>query len=107
MFAGITWTTTGMLLWYEGHRLLAYLRDNHTQFFEKTTYSSRIRFNLRSIPFLFSKDDLGDQKVNFLKSNFKRLIAFTVTQFLTFPALFLIVIINKDFVRNPLGTLNH
>lgn len=99
IFVLSTWLATGVLNFYEHQRLRKYLRENHFDFFKKITYSTTGFFNIRSIPFLFSKEDLGDQNVSLLKSNVKRFWGFALTQFLMYPALILIVLLDQNFMR--------
>jgi len=99
IFALTTWLATAILNFHESHRLRTYLRDNHSDFFKKITYSTTGFFNIRYIPFLFSKEDQDDKNVSFLKSNIKRFFAFALSQFLMYPALFLIVLIDQNFIR--------
>ena len=93
-FALITWIPTGFLSLYESYRLRAYLRDNHAQMWERITYSTTGMFNIHSIPFILSSEDLGDQSVRYLKSNFKRFWAFALTQFFFLFVLSLVVLID-------------
>jgi hypothetical protein len=106
IFALSTWLATGIVNFYESHRLRKYLRDNHSDFFKKITYSTTGFFNIHSIPFLFSKEDLGDQNVSFLKSNVKRFWGFALTQFLMYPVLILIVLIDQSFIRRAIEIWN-
>jgi hypothetical protein len=84
-----------ILNFYEGHRLMKYLKVNHRAKWAYITYVPLFGPGgvnaFRTLPFLFSKDDLSDNRVFELKHNYKRFIRLTLTVFFTLPVLFLIV----------------
>ena len=88
-----TWIAVMILNRYEGNRLMSHLKQNHRAKWEHITYVPFFGYGyyngFRSLPFLYSKDDLGDQMVTELKKNYRRFIILALTIFFTFPVLFL------------------
>ena len=97
IYAVPTWVAVMILNFYEGHRLMKYLKMNHREKWEYITYVPLFGSGgvnaFRTLPFLFSKDDLSDNAVFELKNNYKRFIRLTLTIFFTFPVLFFIVML--------------
>ena len=93
-----TWLAIMILGFYEGHRLMEYLKMNHREKWEYLTYVPLFGpggvNGFRSLPFLFSKDDLGDNIVLELKKNYRKFIKLALAVFFTLPFLFLLVMIN-------------
>lgn len=96
-YAVPTWLSVMILNFYEGHRLMKYLKINHRKKWEYITYVPLFGpggvNSFRSLPFLFSKDDLGDNIVLELKNNYKSIIKLTLVIFFTLPLLFLSIML--------------
>jgi hypothetical protein len=90
-----TWIAVIIINVYEGHRLMSYIKMNHRSKWDEITYvplfGSGGYNSFRSLPFIFSKDDLDDRTVYELKKNYRSTIWLMLTIFLTFPVLFLII----------------
>jgi hypothetical protein len=87
-----------ILNFYEGHRLMSYLKQNHRAKWEHITYvpffgSGGVN-SFRSLPFIYSKADLGDQLVAELKKNYRRFIILMFAVFFTLPVLFFSVMLS-------------
>ncbi len=92
-----TWLTVMVLNMVEGHRLMNYLKHNHRAKWEELTY---VPFfgpggmnGLRTLPFLYSSDDLNDPVVGELKLNYRRFLKLTLIVFFTLPVLFITVML--------------
>ena len=76
---------------------MKYLKMNHREKWDYITYMPLFGPGgvnaFRTLPFLFSKDDLSDNAVLELKNNYKSFIKLTLTIFFTFPVLFYIVML--------------
>ena len=92
------WITVMILNFYEGHKLIKYLKINHNEKWKELTYcpilGSGNANGFRTLPFLFSKDDLGDNVVLQLKNNYKNFLKLALTIFFTFPIVFYLIILN-------------
>lgn len=87
-----TWVSVIVLNVWEGRRLMEYLRLNHnSKWIELTTVLGIPggRNSFRTIPFLYSKDNLNDPMVEVLKRNYRMFMLFILTVFLTFPLILL------------------
>ncbi|HEY49467.1 MAG TPA: hypothetical protein G4O13_05415 [Dehalococcoidia bacterium] len=80
---------------HEYQRLLYYLKANHRQMWEYLTFNvpilghGHITNSGRIQKFLFSREDLGDPGVAFLKSNYKRLLLLSLAALLVYPCIVL------------------
>lgn len=99
IYAAPTWIAVLILNFYEGHRLIEYLKKHHRATWEYITY---VPFfgpggvnSFRSLPFLFSEDDLGDETVAELKKNYRRFLILMLVVFVTLPVLFLILMLSQ------------
>lgn len=92
-----TWLPIMALNVTEGRRLMEYLKDNHYEKWEEMTYvpglGSGLTNSLRSLPFIRSKDDLGDPEVMRLKQNYRSIRKLALTVFYTYPLVFIMVIL--------------
>ena len=83
------WLAVMAINFYEGDRLIEYLRKNHHDKWEEVTtvplLGSGCCNNFRTFEFIFSKDDLDDPNIVVLKSMSKKLLALTLTVFFSFP----------------------
>jgi len=81
----------------EGRRLMGYLEKHHKEKWKELTYFPGLGpgnvNSFRSLPFLYSKEDLEDPLVKELKLNYRKVIKFMLTVFLTTPILFLIIML--------------
>jgi hypothetical protein len=98
IYAVPTWIAVMILNFYEGHRLMSYLKQNHRAKWEHITYvpffgSGGVN-SFRSLPFIYSKADLGDQLVAELKKNYRRFIILMFAVFFTLPVLFFSVMLS-------------
>lgn len=89
------WLAVMVLNALEGYRLMSYLRKYHNAKWQELTYipgfgSGNVN-GFRSLPFIYSKDDLNDECVKVLKANYRRFIALTLTIFFTMIPLGMIV----------------
>jgi hypothetical protein len=86
-----TWITVMVLNLYEGRRLMHYLERNHREKWKELTYIPGFgpggHNSFRTLPFIYSKDDLGDPVLKDLKMNYRRFIKFVLTVFFTVPVL--------------------
>jgi len=89
-----TWISIVVLNAIEGHRLMEYLKHNHRQKWEYLTSGPGFgpgRMNsFRSLPFIYSNDDLADSVVKELKTNYRRFVKLILTVFFTMLPLFII-----------------
>jgi hypothetical protein len=97
IYAVPTWLVLAILNFYEGHRFLSYLKQHHRATWEYITYipifGSGNYNGFRTLPFVYSKDDLGDEVVAELKKNLRRFIILLLVVFFTMPVLFLVVVL--------------
>jgi len=98
VYAIPTWVVVAVLNLYEGHKLREYLRKNHSAKWEYLTYipffGSGGYNGFRLLPFLYSKDDLGDPNVAELKKRGRRFIVLALTIFFTMPLIFLAIMLS-------------
>lgn len=95
----LTWGGIMLLGLVPHENIGPYLKENHHETWEYLTYSplftpmfGRMGMNgFRSVPWLFSKDDLDDPVIRECKVVAKRMIAFILTVFLTFMPLAILV----------------
>jgi hypothetical protein len=97
IYAVPTWVAVMILNLYEGHRLIGYLKQHHRSTWEYITYVPFLGLggvnSFRSLPFLYSKDDLGDEVVAELKKNYRRFAILMLVVFFTLPVLFFAVML--------------
>ena len=83
-----TWLSVMVLNVVEGRRLSSYLRKHHPQKWQWLTYvpglGSGMHNGFRSLPWLYSADDLGDPVVAALKKEQKRFINWMLTVFFSY-----------------------
>ena len=76
---------------------LKYLKQNHRHKWEYLTSGPGFGpggvNSFRSLPFIYSEDDLGDAIVKELKTNYRRFVKFTLTVFFTLPPLFIVTML--------------
>ncbi len=80
-----TWITIMILNMVEGRRLMNYLKTNHPDKWMELSGFNRINGTI----FVFSKDNLGDPKVDFFKKNYRGFFKLTLCVFFTIPILFI------------------
>ncbi len=92
-----TWLAIMDLNFTEGYRLVQYLKDNHYEKWKEITYVPGLGYgccnSYRSLPFVYSKDDLGDPVVTSLKKNYRAFVRLALTVFFTFPLIFIAVML--------------
>jgi hypothetical protein len=95
IYAIPTWIAIMILNFYEGHILLGYLEKNHREKWEHLTtfWGSRGYNGFRYLPFIFSKEDLGDQILSDHKKYYRKLIDLSITVFLSYPVIFLAIML--------------
>ena len=88
-----TWICIMILNFFEGYRLRTYLEENHHKIWEYQTsgpgFGSGGVNSFRTLPFVYSNDDLSDPMVKELKLNYRRFVRFMLTVFFTLPVLFI------------------
>ena len=81
----------------KGRDLLRYLEEHHHDKWEEIThipiFGSGGFYSFRSVPFIFSKDNLHDDQVKLLKTNYRGFIIFALAVFITIIPLFLVVML--------------
>jgi hypothetical protein len=92
-----TWGGVMILNFYEGRRLMAYLRKNHHEYWIYLTsgmgFGPGIANSFRSLPFLFSDDDLNDPNVKQLKENYRQFVLMLFLVFFSIPIFFVIIML--------------
>ena len=92
-----TWISIMVLNLIEGRRLMEYLKQNHRETWEHLTSGPGFGpggvNSFRSLPFIYSVEDLADPVVKELKVNCRRFVKLTLTVFLTIPVLFIITML--------------
>ena len=87
-YALCTWLPLMVLNVIEGCRLMSYLKDHHRQKWEELTYvpgfGSGGGNRFRTIPWLYSSDDLGDPAVAIMKTDHRRFIRLMLTVFFSY-----------------------
>jgi hypothetical protein len=88
------WIPIMLLNFYEGRRLMGYLRKHHpAKWAELTTF---LGFGpgwvngFRSVPWLYSADTLSDPVVAQLKGDYRQFICWSLVVLFTFPIFFII-----------------
>ena len=88
IYAVCTWLPAMALNAIEGRRLMSYLKSHHRQKWEELTYvpgfGSGGRNSFRTIPWLYSGDDLGDPSVANMKTEHRRFIRLMLTVFFSY-----------------------
>ena len=88
VYAVGTWLSVMVLNLIEGRRLSSYLREHHPEKWQWLTYvpglGSGMHNGFRSLPWLYSADDLGDPVVAALKKEQKRFIKWMLTVFFSY-----------------------
>lgn len=84
-----TWLPIMAVNLIEGSKLISYLREHHREKWEYLTYvplfGSGGHNGFRTLPWLYSQDDLGDPIVTALKADHRRFIRFMFTVFFSYP----------------------
>jgi hypothetical protein len=88
VYAVSTWLSVMVLNVIEGRKLSSYLREHHPEKWQWLTYvpgfGAGMHNGFRSLPWLYSADDLGDPVVAALKMDQKRFIKWTLTVFFSY-----------------------
>jgi hypothetical protein len=99
IYAFPTWLAVMILNYVEGHRLMGYLERNHKSTWEDITWIPFVGSggvnSFRTLFFLFSGDDLGDEVVKKLTKNYRQLLALMLIIFFSFIIIFLTIMIIK------------
>jgi hypothetical protein len=95
-FMGVSWLGIMGLNFYEGHRLMSYLQQQHPETWKWITtipvFGARGINSFRTLGFLFSADDCNDPVVHWLKGNYKRFLAFVLLVFFSYVVIFTITV---------------
>jgi hypothetical protein len=87
-----TWLPIMVLNMMESSRLMAYLKKHHYKKWEDLTYIPWLGKNgsngFRTLPWLYSPDDLGDQELAALKEEHRKFIRWVMTVFLSYLVIF-------------------
>ena len=91
------WLWVMYLNYRKGHDLMSYLKENHRKKWEEITYipffgSGGIN-SFKSLPFVYSNDDLSDDNIKELKKSYRKLINFALVVFVSAIPLFLLVMV--------------
>jgi hypothetical protein len=85
----VMWFPIMLLNLYEGRRLMSYLRQRHpAKWAELTTFwgfGPGCVNGFRSVPWLFSADNLNDPALERLKADYRHFIYWVMTVFFSFP----------------------
>jgi hypothetical protein len=96
-FMAISWLAIMVINYYEGHRLMSYLKNNHIETWKKITYvpgfGSGGTNTFRTMAFVNSADDLNDPMVQWFKENYKNVVTLVILAFMTYPILFIITVV--------------
>jgi hypothetical protein len=96
VFMGLSWIPIMGLNYYEGQRLMGYLKRHHPETWRALTYVPGFGFgginSFRALRFLRSPDDLNDANVRWLKENYRRFLRFMWLVFITYPILFILTV---------------
>lgn len=88
VYAVSTWLPVMVLNVIEGRKLSSYLREHHPDKWQWLTFVPGLGAGMhnafRSLPWLYSADDLGDPVVAALKTDQKRFIKWTLTVFFSY-----------------------
>lgn len=95
-YSAPTWIAVIFINMFEGRRLSNYLKENHKLKWEEITYVRGLgignRNSFRSLPFVFSEDDLSDPQLKKLKENYKQIIKLMLVVFFSMPIIFIIIV---------------
>ncbi len=95
-YALCTWLPLMVLNVIEGRRLMSYLNNHHHQKWDELTYlpgfGSGWHNGFRTLPWLYSSDDLGDPVVAIMKTDHRRFIRFVLIVFFSYLVLIPILI---------------
>jgi hypothetical protein len=104
VYALLTWIAVIGVSIYEARRFFSYLENHHKSKWEEITYvpifGSGGHNAFRSLPFIYSKDDLGDTNVQMLKDNNKGVIKLLLTVFISFIFIFWAVMIDSHAIAD-------
>ena len=91
------WLWVMYLNYRKGHDLMSYLKEHHRKKWEEITYIPFFGpggFNsFKSLPFIYSSDNLSDDNVKELKNRYRKLINFALVVFVSTVPLFLLVMV--------------
>ena len=76
---------------YEGRRLTNYLKDNYKdeyKFIKSFGEIQGVHNSFNTLSFIFSDDDYNDENLDFLKSNYKKMILLVFSVFFSYPIMF-------------------
>ena len=97
-YAVPTWIAVIGANFYEGRRLSNYLNRHHREKWEYLTsgpgFGPGGYNSFRSLPFLFSKDDLNDPHVRSLKGHCRSFLKLVLIIFFSMPIVFLITVLD-------------
>lgn len=83
-----TWIPTMILNVIDGRRLMAYLRENHSDKWSELTYVPGFGpggvNSFRTLPWLYSRDDQGDPRLASLKQQHRDFIRLMLTVFISY-----------------------
>lgn len=93
------WLWVMYLNFRKGRDLMEYLKNNHNEKWKEITYvplfGSGGYNSFKSLPFIFSKDNLNDERVKLLKKNYISFIKFALSVFVSIIPLFLLVMLPR------------
>lgn len=97
IYAFPTWIAVIAVGFYEGRHFNSYMRRHHHKTWEYLTsgpgFGPGGYNSFRSLPFLFSMDDLGDTNVRSLKDRAKSYLKLMLAVFFSMPIIFAIVML--------------
>jgi hypothetical protein len=83
-----TWVPVMVSSWFEGQRLTSYLLDNHPATWSRLTHVPWLgpggQNSFRFLPWLYSRDDLGDPVVASLKQEHRDFLRWWLTVFVSY-----------------------
>lgn len=90
-----TWLWVMYLNYRIGKDLFEYLKEKHYEVWNEITYVPFLGINgnnsFRSLPFIYSRNDLDDYMVDLLKKRYRRFIIFAIVVLISTPPLSIVV----------------
>jgi hypothetical protein len=96
-YFGLSWLCFMIVNFYEGHRLMSYLKKHHLETWKRIThvpgFGSGGTNSFRTLDFVYSKDYLDDLNVKWLKVNYQDILTLMFLLFISYPITFILLMI--------------
>jgi hypothetical protein len=93
----LSWISFMFVNYYEGNRLMQYLKKNHQETWKRITHVPMFGAggtnSFRTLDFVYSKDNLGDTNIKWLKTNYQDVLTLMFLLFISYPITFILLMV--------------